>query len=854
MNQENLSPQSRSWKMPILLLIIFTVLGTARLNQFYFYNPDSSDYVLMARGFVEFQEYRQFDRPGEPYFTLRPPGMSVLLIPAAIIAPYDVIAAKVTVLMTALVMIWLFYTLAWRLISSTDPESTESLSPLRWSVLLVSLVLMTNPYVLVYSTIVMSEIPFMACTLAVLYLFSAEEEKWSLGKLVCLTGLLVFIPFLRTIGVAMILAVGLWCLFSRKRWICLIPVGFAVGTTAFWMFRNSQFKTMSYSSIALQEMKTAGVVGTLISMLNRLLVHIDGLFQKIFPGLPGTVPEYSGVLSGEYHALPGSPLIYSLGSVVIIVISLAGMLCCWKRGGAVCLLYLCLSLGVLSVWPWMQTRFSLPWLPMILVFVPAGLFYIKESSLGQRAGVLKTLAVGGVAVVAALLFSQTWVDANLITTNHLMKTESEEELSNEDLIMFASDFVKAGEWLNQNTAPHARVLTRRAEVSTASHRYQRLFYFEPSNIEQLHKAIQSMGQCYLVTYSKHTNDMFPRYLLDDDLIYRFTPVYEEDGIVVIEVTPNYEGTVRDQYWRDEEAMELARKRLARNPRRISVCMTYLNQLLKAEEYDQIIAFIGDLEQAGIQDARFMSMLGWSYLGKRQYDQALEEFARATRTPGQKMIRGNLNDGIKLALKRRKAAQENQGKSQHEKPGSYLKLTDNMWQLVMFDKAEKFAHKVLDSKQATTAELDQAHVWLARLALIQGNAEQALQELTQVQDADNEAAQALRHRLDLEKMITSAWASESASSKVPDSSQILKLAKLYEEQGVPGKALKLLQQAHDRNDSDTQILRELARLQLFYSLLDEAENSYLSLQKTSPDDPEIKKALQQIARFRETPRY
>ncbi|MFG0241133.1 MAG: ArnT family glycosyltransferase, partial [Gimesia chilikensis] len=173
MNETSSLVRNDFLKMPILLLIIFAVLGAARLNPFYFYNPDSSDYVLMARGFVEFQEYRQFDRPGEPYFTLRPPGMSVLLMPAAIIAPYDVIAAKVTVLMTALVMIWLFYTLAWRLISNADPESAESLSPLRWSVLLVSLVLMTNPYVLVYATIVMSEIPFMACTLAVLYLFSA---------------------------------------------------------------------------------------------------------------------------------------------------------------------------------------------------------------------------------------------------------------------------------------------------------------------------------------------------------------------------------------------------------------------------------------------------------------------------------------------------------------------------------------------------------------------------------------------------------------------------------------------------------------------------------------------------------
>lgn len=864
MNQElpteQLEPR-RSVKLPILLLIVFAVLASARLNQFYFYTPDSGGYVLMARGLIDHLEYRQYDQPGEPGFTLRPPGMSILLIPAALIAPYDVLAAKLTVVMTALLLIWLFYALARRLLQEADSVSTETLLPLQWSVLLVSLILITNPYILFYSTIVMSEIPFAACTLAVLYLFSTSEECWSRGKLICLTGLLIFLPFLRTIGVAMILAAGLWAVVNRKRWVCLVPVGLALGATAGWMFRNSLHQSNSYGSIAIAEIKKAGVVGTIISMLNRSLVHFESLSQKLFPGMPGTVPEFGGLLSGEYHFLPGPAVLYLLASLVVYLLAFAGMLKCWKRGGAVGFLYVCLSFGVLALWPWMQTRFTLPLLPVVLVFVPAGLCYFRQSLFNQKVVLRRSLVAGGLVATLGLLLAQTWVDAKLISTNRLMITESEEELSNRDLIQYASDFVKAGAWLNENTAPSARVLTRRAEVSTASHRFQKLFYFDPAHIDQLHSAIQEIGSCYLVSYGKYTSDMFPRYLLDDDLVYRFTPVYEAAGAVVIEVQPNYEGTVREQYWRPEEPMELARKRLARNPRRLSVSMTYLNQLLKADQFDEIITFVGDLEQQGISDARFIAMLGWARLGKHQPEQALQEFARASRTPGQKQIRDNIVSGIRLALKRQKAARQGDGTAQIEQPANYLKVAETMWTRELFDRVEMYAQKVLDAKQATPSELDQAHVWMARLDLIHGKTDQALRELKQVQDPRNEAVQIILERIELEKRVAQYLASpsstEGAREQQLDSQQeeqILKLTSLYEDQGVPGKALQLLQRASAQAPSDRQILKQLARLQLFYHLLDDAEVSYQKLQASDPDDQEIQAALAEINRLRETPRY
>lgn len=861
MNEQVQIKPWRSFKLLLLLLVGFAVLTGARLNQFYLYNPDSAGYVLMARGLIDHHEYRQYDQPGEPYFTLRPPGMSVLLIPAALIAPYDLIAAKVTVILTALMMVWLFYMLVWRLFESSEKIAPDKSVAFRWGVFLIGLLLVTNPYILLYSTIVMSEIPFTACSLAVLYLLASENEKLSKRKLVLLSALLIFLPFLRTIGIAMVLAVGLWAVVNRKRWTWLIPVGLSICTTAVWMLRNRQYKSISYSSVALEEIRTEGIVGTLISMLNRSLIHFEGLCQKLFPGMPGASPEYDGLLSDNVQYLPGNSLLYELASLVVYLLAFAGMLRFWKKGGAIAFLYLCLSFGVLSLWPWMQTRFTLPLLPVILAFVPAGFLYFRESLLADRVLLRKSLAAVGLIAAVGLLVMQSRVDADLVATNSLMVTGSQEELAREDLIIFASDFVKAGEWLNQHTATDVRVLTRRSEVSTASHRFQRQIYFHPSKIDELHAAIQSLGGKYLVSYGKYNSDLFPRRLLDDDLIYRMTPVFEDAGVVVIEVKPNYEGTVREKYWREEEAMELAKEAVARHPERITVCMTYINQLMKADEHDAIIEFIDGLEEREIHDARFVCMRGWAYVGKRQYERALKEFARATRMPGQKLIRKTLADGITLSQKRLKAEKEGEGASQLETPSRYLKLAKKNWKLVYFHGAESYARKVLDANEATQAEHDEAHVLLARLYLTRGKTEQALKELDQVQSADQKEAKNLKERIELEELIgidmIRREQSQDPQLKQLDSQrrkQILKLATLYEEQGVPGKALKILEQAHNVDPDDMSVLRRLAKLQLFYHLLPQAKASYQSLKKTAPDDEEIQAALARIQQFQQSPRF
>lgn len=227
----------------IVILIIFAVLTGARINQLYLFSPDSGDYVLMARGLVNDYEYRQFDFPGEPYFTVRPPGMSVLLIPAALIAPYDALLAKVTVIFTAVMMLTLLYLFMCRLENFAIEVPPNTKRSFHWPALFVILLLATNPYILLFSTLIMSEIPFMACSIAILYLISKDEEKVTKRNLILVTGLSVFLPFIRTIGVALILALGIWAVVKRKRWPYLISVICSFAATGLWMLRNNSLKS-----------------------------------------------------------------------------------------------------------------------------------------------------------------------------------------------------------------------------------------------------------------------------------------------------------------------------------------------------------------------------------------------------------------------------------------------------------------------------------------------------------------------------------------------------------------------------------------------------------------------------------
>jgi len=845
----------------IAILIFFAVLTGARLNQIYFFAPDSADYVLMARGLVNDFEYRQIDAPGEPYFTVRPPGMSVLLIPAALIAPYNAILAKVTVILTGLVMLALLYLWMCRLENSATEVFPDTRPALHWPALFVILLLATNPYILLFSTLIMSEIPFMAFTLAILYLISEDEEKISRRKLILLTGILTFLPLIRTIGVALALALGIWAVTKRKRWPYLIGVAGCFATTVIWTMRNNAFKTDVYTSATMDEIKSAGVIGTLLTMLNRSLNHIEGFCQKLFPDMPGAVPRYERFVLDGNHVLPGPQYLYSLASVLVISIALYGMLKCWKKGGAVSLLYFGITFGMLSLWPWIQPRYTLPLLPVILAFFPVGLVFLGKRLAGIN-GTTKKIFAGLVVLSGIGLFaSQAKTDFSMIKANQKLISNGDQFYETEFPSIHYSDFVAAGTWLNQHAPAEARVLTRRNDLATTGRRFQKLVYFEQISPEKLHSSIQKYSVGYLASFDRNTASAFPWHLLDQDLVYRLNPVYQKKGVMIFEIQPNYEGTIRHQYWREEESMEIARKELDQFPNRLSAQVGYLDQLLAAEKFDEAIAFGKSLLKKEGSDARIVNSLGWAYLGKHQYQRALQQFETALRMPGQKSISQTIHRGGRLAEKQL-ALQNDKGESDPSTtPESQLRRAQAYWKLADFNKVLESTQKIIDSEQASTAEREQAHVLLARLHLINGRTTQAVEELNQVQDTENQDAQRLRDMIQLESSLETLLAGRNNTDEKTrqpldqqQQASILKLVSLYKAEGVPGKALKLLMQAHASAQENEPILKSLTESQLFYNQIPEAEANYLRLQKTTPNDPDITDALEKIDELKKTPRF
>ncbi|MCA9015823.1 MAG: hypothetical protein KDA77_10870, partial [Planctomycetaceae bacterium] len=356
----------------IALLVAFACLAVARWNQLYFFTPDSARYVMMAKSLVSGAGYRLIDTPGEPLYAHRPPGMSLLLTPAALVAPYNVLLAKATVLLTALALITLLYLYVLRLQEPASEHDLQFSRRFYWPAFLIAFLFAINPYTLFFSTIVMSEIPFMACSLAILVLLAVRQDHPGKTDLLLFTVLLVFLPFLRTIGIALVLAIGCWAIVRRQRWPWLAGVICSLLATGIWMVRNSALEQSGYTSVALKELKTQGIFGTLLSIIQRCTTHFESFCQKLFPDMPGTTPRYARMILDENSFLPGPAWLYLALGALVLALSCYGMLKRKQQGGSVALLYLIFSLGILSLWPWMQQRFTLPLVPVVLAFVPAG--------------------------------------------------------------------------------------------------------------------------------------------------------------------------------------------------------------------------------------------------------------------------------------------------------------------------------------------------------------------------------------------------------------------------------------------------------------------------------------------------
>jgi len=212
---------------PALPCIVFIVICSLCLNETMLYSPDSVNYLGWAHSLAHLEGFRNGMGPEPERYVFNAPLYPLLLAPAALAFPLSIPAAKIVTMLAGLLMLAAFQLFLSRKLPAG-------------AVIGAALFLAVNPLFVLYSTQVLSDIPFAACFVIVMLLLERllppheSDARGTLLLIVALTGAV----FLREVGIALVFAAGFLLLLrgrTRVLLLLLVAVSLAYGL---WYVRN----------------------------------------------------------------------------------------------------------------------------------------------------------------------------------------------------------------------------------------------------------------------------------------------------------------------------------------------------------------------------------------------------------------------------------------------------------------------------------------------------------------------------------------------------------------------------------------------------------------------------------------
>ncbi len=797
-------PQLRQSPIRFLaaVLILFAIFGAARLNPFCLLEPDSPDYLLTARALGGLDGYRAPHLPGEPLQTFRPPGLPLLLAPLALVRPYDVVSAKALVLAISLFTLALTWLYARRCCGAAAA----------W---VVPALIASSPYMLLHATEVVSEVPYLACLLGVLLLADDTDRPPRWKQVAWVTALLAFLPFLRTIGVTMIAALALWavCARSRHRWLAAAAVAGLV--SAAWGWRNAAVGGPTYLDAVTDGL--SGVGASPAAWAGQALYYLERLPHVLLPGFIPGQPLYERVLIGDAPNLGGLLGGATLLAWAIVALAVRGLFRCRASlVGAHAALYLI----ALAVYPPRHERLLWPLVPLIWIFVPAGVIAVRDrlSSLAPRIG-FRTSVAAGAAAALIVAWQATQVLA-MDRTNLHWYLEGDRFYSERVPPSYYADWQAAGRWVRDHTPPHARLLTRHSDVAFSARRYIDSIRFAELSPAVWRSRIPALPARWLVVPTSRFGKWFHWQALDNDPVYRMTPVYEARDVMVLEVQPNLTGRVAPSFRDLDQRLASCRRAVERYPERAEL-LTRLAELLRdGDRADEGVALLEHAIATGRDDVRLHVTLGRLLLELQRGEDAATSLRRAAARPRAELYTKTIERGLRRAAEQTGAA----ARSPVEEALAHVERAKA--------RIDALAYGPASADVERAVELAPAHpdVQFVRAELQQrfGRLDEAVAGFGQALAGGHpDAARKLR-LLRTADALEDGGAARFTVGAEPfhidrtDPLAWLDLARDYGADGTPGRALALLQQARPAFPASPEIALGLADLLLFYGRADEIE--------------------------------
>jgi len=229
---------------------------------------------------------------------------------------------------------------------------------------ITSLFLLVNFHLLYYSTIMMSEIPFMFFSALTLWLFLVTDFSRPLQKnwlFFLLIMVLSFTYYLRSTGLALFAGIILFLLF-KKRWKYLLTlIGGFVLLALPWYIRTKNLGGNPYVKQLMRKNPYRPELGQMefIDWFKRIWNNIERYTTREIP---------SGIFDfilTKKHTDPIATSEWIIGIVIAIVIVFGVIRL--KKHAIIIFFYLLAFFGVLLLWPneWFGVRFVLPLIPLL---------------------------------------------------------------------------------------------------------------------------------------------------------------------------------------------------------------------------------------------------------------------------------------------------------------------------------------------------------------------------------------------------------------------------------------------------------------------------------------------------------
>jgi hypothetical protein len=482
-------------------------------------NGDNALYIVLGMSWADGKGNSTICTPGEPANTMVPPGYPLLLAPLIVLFPDQWLPLK-----------WLsmvLFMLSIPAILFMIRDRGEKL-PMAFGVAALAAI---NVNLLIYSSLVMTEIPFLFFSILGLALAQrslrsgaaamARKEKLLFGLAVLS---LVFAYHIRSIGIVLPVALVIYLLLSKRYRLALVAGAAILLLLLPWALRNAtggegggylhQFVLRNAYNPELGTITAADLFHRITANLKTygLLVSAQALFSSLSP-----------LLSFEGHA--GS---LTLLGILVTITVLAGFIVQARNSLSLLEIYTALFLGVCILWPemWSGMRFLVPIIPLVIYYFLAGMrvfMRVLDAKLFPRAGQLVLTAV-----LMAVLLSSTWGIARAANRFHRYPAQWE-------------NYFTAARWCRQNTDAGSIFVARKPSLFYLQARRKVLNYPYTSDTDEMMSFLVDHGVDYVVVDGFTWTGTTRRYLMPMIGAYRdrFQPLYrlEHPDTWVLKILP-----------------------------------------------------------------------------------------------------------------------------------------------------------------------------------------------------------------------------------------------------------------------------------------------------------------------------